>query len=79
MKMKDNIFEPVPVRTYSKQELAKLYAPELTKKSAGKRLCHWLKYCKPLWEELKKTGYNPLQRILNPLQVRLIFKYLGEP
>lgn len=77
--MTNNIFETVPVRAYSKQELAKLYAPELTKKSAGKRFAYWLKYCKPLWEELQKTEYNPLQRILTPLQVELIFKYLGEP
>ena len=69
----------VPVRTYTKAELAKLYAPGLTKKAAGKRLSNWLKYCKPLWDELLRTGYSPLQRILKPLQVKLIFKYLGEP
>ena len=69
----------VPIRAYTKQELAKMYAPELTEKSAGKRLCQWMKLCKPLWEELKATGYNPMQRVLNPMQVFLIFKHLGEP
>ena len=69
----------VPIRAYTKQELAKMYAPRLTKKSAGKRLSQWIKLCRPLWEELIKTGYNPLQRILNPRQVELIFQYLGEP
>ena len=69
----------VPVRTYTKQELARMYAPELTDKAAGKRLCQWMKLCKPLWMELEKTGYQPLQRILNPRQVELIFRYLGEP
>ena len=69
----------VPVRTYTKQELARMYAPELTDKAAGKRLCQWMKLCRPLWMELEKTGYQPLQRILNPRQVELIFRYLGEP
>jgi hypothetical protein len=69
----------IPIRAYTKQELAKMYAPGLTKKSAGKRLSQWIKLCRPLWEELIKTGYNPLQRILNPRQVELIFQYLGEP
>lgn len=76
--MEEEIYD-VPVKSYTKQELAKLYAPDLTSKSAGKRLCQWIKLCKPLCEELNKTGYNPLQRVLNPMQVRLIFKYLGEP
>lgn len=75
--IKDNY--DVPLRAYSKQELAEMYAPGLTKKSAGKRLSQWIKLCRPLWEELIKTGYNPLQRILNPRQVELIFQYLGEP
>lgn len=69
----------VPIKSYTKKELARMYAPELTEKSAGKRLCQWIKICKPLWEELQRTGYKPLQRILNPIQVRLIFSYLGEP
>lgn len=69
----------VPVKAYTKQELARMYAPELTQKSAGKRLCQWIKLCRPLCEELERTGYNPLQRILNPMQVELIFRYLGEP
>lgn len=69
----------VPVRAYTKQELARMYAPELTDKAAGKRLCQWMKLCRPLWMELEKTGYQPLQRILNPRQVELIFRYLGEP
>ncbi len=76
--MEKEVFD-MPVRTYTKKELSKLYAPELTEKAAGKRLCQWIKLCKPLWDELQKTGYNPLQRILNPMQVRLIFRYLGEP
>ena len=76
--MGKDVFD-VPIRSYTQRELAKMYAPELTEKSAGKRLCQWIKMCKPLWEELQKTGYNPLQRILNPMQVRLIFSYLGEP
>lgn len=75
--MKDNY--DVPVKAYTKQELARMYAPELTPKSAGKRLCQWIKLCRPLWEELIRTGYKPLQRILNPMQVELIFRYLGEP
>ncbi|MCR4602545.1 MAG: DUF4248 domain-containing protein [Prevotella sp.] len=76
--MKEETFD-TPIRTYTKQELSQLYAPGLSEKAAGKRLCQWMKLCKPLWQELLQTGYNPMQRILTPMQVKLIFKYLGEP
>ena len=74
-----NSFYGLPIKAYSKKELARLYAPELTDKAAGKRLCQWIKHCRPLCDALERTGYKPLQRILNPAQVELVFRYLGEP
>ena len=76
MRSKEDV---TPVRSYTKKELARLYAPGLTTKAAGNRLAYWLSYCKPLWEKLQEAGYRPLQRNLTPEQVRLIFEYLGEP
>jgi len=32
-----------------------------------------------LWEELKENSYDPYQKVLTPLQVEIIFKYLGRP
>lgn len=72
-------FYGLPIKAYSKHELARLYAPKLTDKAAGKRLCQWIKHCRPLCEALEKTGYKSLQRILTPVQVELIFRHLGEP
>ena len=32
-----------------------------------------------LWGELRENSYEPYQKVLTPLQVEIIFKYLGRP
>lgn len=71
--------EDFKIRTYGWQELAILYAPDLTPESAGKRLSSWIRFNPKLTHELQESGWQKGQRVLTPLQVRIIIQYLGEP
>lgn len=62
-----------------KSALAVRYFPELAPHQACNRLRRWMLRCTPLYAELLATGYRPTQRIFTPLQLKLIFRYLGEP
>lgn len=67
------------LKSYSKQELAIAYAPDLTIGSAVNRLMSWIKLNKPLQQELQQLGYIRTQKVLTIKQVEKIFEYLGEP
>lgn len=67
------------IRTYSKGELAVLYAPDIAPTSACKRLTQWFLHHPTLMSDLRKTGYTDRQRTFTPRQVELIFEALGEP
>lgn len=67
------------IRSYGWQELAILYAPNLTPESAGKRLAMWVKQHPHLTEALQQAGWRRGQRVLTPLQVQRVVEYLGEP
>lgn len=71
--------EDFKIRTYGWQELAILYALDLTPESAGKRLSSWIRFNPKLTHELQESGWKKGQRVLTPLQVRIIIQYLGEP
>ena len=71
--------EDFKIRSYGWQELAILYAPALTPESAGKRLSSWIRFNPKLTHELQESGWKKGQRVLTPLQVRIIIQYLGEP
>lgn len=66
-------------KSYGWQELAILYAPGLTPHSASKRLTRWVKINEELYKVLLRAGWIKGTRILSPLQVSIIMKYLGEP
>ena len=74
--MTEDIFQ---IRSMRKKELAIMYAPGLTIKSATNRLCQWLHANKPLMQELYDTHYRETQHILTSKQVEIIIRYLGEP
>lgn len=61
------------------KELAVMYFPNSTTSSARRQLKRWLMLNTTLWESLLEAGYINGQRVFTPLQVKLIFKYLGEP
>ena len=63
----------------SKQELAQMYAPDLTPHAAVNRLMTWIHHHPTLTEELHRTGYRKTARVFTPRQVHLIVDYLGEP
>ena len=67
------------VRAYGWQELAILYAPDLTPESAAKRLTAWVNVNPALPQALKVGGWRKGQRVLTPLQVKTIVDYIGEP
>lgn len=73
------IINNFPIRSYGWQELAILYAPDLTKESAGKRLSNWIGANRSLQEALIQAGWKKGKRLLTPLQVKVIVEYLGEP
>ena len=67
------------IRSYSKSELAQLYAPDITSKAAVKKLNHWIALKPGLLDKLYVTGMAPKAKYYTPLQVHIIVEALGEP
>jgi hypothetical protein len=67
------------IRSYGYGELALLYFPNSTKKSASVQLRRWILFNKKLNEELNEFGFKPGMRILTPKQIQIIIKHIGEP
>jgi hypothetical protein len=60
-------------------ELALLYFPNSTKKSASTQLGRWVRHNENLKNRLVECGYKPRKKILTPIQVRIFIDILGEP
>lgn len=69
----------IDIVSMTKQELAQLYAPDLTPHAAVNRLTRWIAYNPKLSDALLRTGYRKTLRRLSPRQVELIVRHLGEP
>ena len=68
------------IRPYSKRELAMLYFPCTKNGETAVKNLHNLMHRNPdLMNELAEARYQPRCRMLTPLQVRIIVRYLGEP
>ena len=68
------------IRSYSLTELAQLYRPHLSPRSAARTLRNWIRRNPELQESLAATGFDPdTIRTLTPLQVSIITTYLGDP
>ena len=67
------------MRPYTKQELARLYFPDIPSHTAVNRLMRWINRCEPLREAIGETGYQPRNRLFTPRQTALICRFLGEP
>lgn len=68
------------IRSYSLTELAQLYRPHLSPRSAARTLRNWIRRNPELKESLATTGFDPdTIRILTPMQVTIITTFLGEP
>jgi hypothetical protein len=69
----------IPLRAYSKQELAQCYFPNCPVEVAQQHLRRWIRNCKALVRELESTGMQKKCRMYTPKQVKVIMEYLGEP
>jgi hypothetical protein len=67
------------IRSYSYCELAMLYFPNSTKKSASAQLGRWIRGNEKLKSQLTKMGFKPKKKLLTPNQVKLIIEVFGEP
>ena len=67
------------VHAYAKADLAMKYNPQLSPITAMQLLRRWIAYNKDLTHELQAIGYVKSRHYFTPLEVRLIFQYLGEP
>jgi len=71
--------EQFMIISYGYGELALLYFPNGTKKSASTQLGRWVRQNNGLENRLAKFGYKPRKKILTPKQVELIIDFFGEP
>jgi len=60
-------------------ELAQLYFPKSTPRSAVNQLHRWIELNQQLTRKLEELYYRPRQRALTPLQYEAVIEYLGEP
>jgi len=67
------------LRSYGYGELALLYFPNSTKKSATTQLRRWIRRNLELRSTLAQLGFAERQRILTPRQVEEIIKFVGKP
>ncbi|OYU95840.1 MAG: hypothetical protein CFE21_10735 [Bacteroidetes bacterium B1(2017)] len=71
--------ETFKVRAYGFGELAQLYFPNITKKSASAQMRKWISNAKKLIKNLEKNGYKSGNRLLTPVQVKILVDEFGEP
>ncbi len=71
--------EQFKVRAYGFGELAQLYFPNLSKRSASAQLRNWIKENPRLIAELQAVGFYFGKKILTPMLVKIIVDLFGEP
>lgn len=67
------------VRAFGYGELAQLYFPNITKKSASAQLRRWINVSNKVKTMLENLGYKPGNRLLTPAHVKVIIDEFGEP
>jgi hypothetical protein len=76
---KDGPEKAFVIRSYGYGELALLYFPNSTKKSATTQLRRWIRRNGELQRTLNQMGFTERQRILTPRQVEVVVQFVGEP
>jgi hypothetical protein len=71
--------EKFRIKSYGYGELAQLYFPNISKKSASAQLRRWIKLSETVLPMLKSHGYKPGIRLLTPAHVKVIVEEFGEP
>jgi len=67
------------IKSYGYGELAQMYFPSISKKSAAAQLRRWIRSSTTVLPMLEKLGYKIGNRLLTPAQVELIVNEFGEP
>lgn len=67
------------IRAYTKKELALMYFPDSSPRTAVNHLMSWIHRCTLLWQQLQEMGYSTTSKAFTPRQVRAIVEQLGEP
>ena len=67
------------IRAYTKKELALMYFPNSSPRTAVNHLMAWIRRCTRLWQQLQATGYNVTSKAFTPRQVKAIVEELGSP
>ena len=67
------------IRAYTKKELALMYFPDSSPRTAVNHLMSWIRRCTLLWQQLQSMGYEANCKTLTPRQVKTIVEQLGEP
>jgi hypothetical protein len=67
------------IKSYGYGELAQLYFPNISKKSASAQLRRWIKMSESVLPKLQILGYKPGNRLLTPAHVKVIVEEFGEP
>ena len=60
-------------------ELALMYFPNISQKSATMQLLKWIRVSDELVGQLEKSGWHPGKKYLTPRQKDYIVGHLGEP
>lgn len=68
-----------PIRFYGRTELARLYSPFTTDRTAWRRLQALIASTPGLSDGLLALGYRSNQRTFTPQQVALLFDTIGKP
>ena len=71
--------ETFKLRAYGFGELAQLYFPSISKKSASAPLRRWIKMSKTVMPLLLNLGYKSGNRLFTPAHVKVIIDEFGEP
>ena len=74
-----NMDEQFKIKSYAYCELALLYFPNSTKKSASTQFGRWVRQNENLKMQLVELGFKPRKKILTPIQVKLIIDFFGAP
>ena len=67
------------IKSYSKKELALLFFPGSTPRTAVNHLMGIIRRCDPLWDKLLAMGYNTNRKTFTPLEVAAIVEWIGAP
>ncbi|WP_296684289.1 DUF4248 domain-containing protein [Flavobacterium sp.] len=71
--------EKFKIKSYGYGELAQMYFPNISKKSASAQLRRWITESETALPRLKKLGYKSGIRLFTPAHVRVIIDEFGEP